>query len=129
MPAGRAVSEPYRNPQLGFEVVDRVVFDDRYANFEIGAYPIREIAADRCVKRKEKLAGLAGDRGSGVYADIVARIQGDEPALRQADIEGGSNLRLIDCRLRGVAGKAERPAEHRREIGVSSGFKERIAYA
>jgi hypothetical protein len=105
MPAGRAISEPDRNPQLGFEVVDRIVFDDRYAYFDIGAHPIREIAADRCVKRKEKLAGLAGGGGSGVYPDIVARVHGEEPALRQTNVEGGSNLRLIDCRLRGVVGK------------------------
>src|SRR5271165_5727109 len=105
--SGGAILELHRNAQLGFEVIDRVVFDDRHAYFDMGAHPIGKVAADRKVKRQEKLAGLAGDRGSGVYPDIVARIQNEIPVLRQADIEGRGDLRLIDCRFRRIAGKAE----------------------
>ncbi len=68
-----ARSELPRDPQLGFKIVDWVIFDDRHTAFKCHDDISHQCLADCYVHRQKKPPGLAGDRCSVIDPDVVAR--------------------------------------------------------
>ena len=55
----------------------------------------------------ETAAGLAGDRIAVVDADIRRSEEGDEPTIRQADVEGRRELQVADVLLGRISGETD----------------------
>ena len=70
----RQVSKPQTEPDLGLEVINRIVFDYGHANLERKREIVCDLASDPCVERKEQSPGLSGDRVPVVDPDVRARI-------------------------------------------------------
>ncbi len=70
---------------------------------------------------------MTGNRVPEIDANIVAWIEGHEPAIRQANVQCRRNLRFADIPSRSIAGKAGYVSDHRYEIRVGPDFEEGIA--
>src|ERR1700722_908345 len=92
-------------PDLRFEVVDRIVLDDGNADFERKRSIISEFATDPRVEGKKQPAGLSGDRIAEIDPDVGARKQREEPFVRKPDVKGRRYLQVADVLFGRVAGE------------------------
>jgi hypothetical protein len=91
---------------LRLYIVDRVVLDDRHAEFERECGIIRQFASDSGVERKEQPTGLASDRIAQICPNIGVRIKGKKPSIREAQVEGRRKLQVADVSPGRIAGNA-----------------------
>src|ERR1700722_9400601 len=103
-------------PDLGFEIVDRVVLDDRYADFKRQGNMIRQAAPDPGVERQKEPPRLAGDRIAEIHPNIRARKESDEPVVGKSQIEIRRQLQIADVSLARIAGETNVISCERLEI-------------
>jgi hypothetical protein len=68
----RVDSESYVESDFCFEVIDRVVLNDRYADLEGESGVVIQLAPDPRVERKKKPSSLAGDWIAEIHPNIWA---------------------------------------------------------
>lgn len=91
---------------FGLECIDLVVLDYRQADFKRERKIVRYLTSDPDVRGKKQAASLARHRIAAIHPDIRARIERNEPAIREAEIEGRSKLQIADILACGIAGEA-----------------------
>lgn len=76
----------------------------------------RRPSSDPDVQRQEQAAGLPCDRVAEIDANVLTRIERDEPAIRKADVQGRAKLQIADVPPGRVAYHADVVAKDRLEI-------------
>jgi hypothetical protein len=116
------VLERQVKPELRLYIIDRIIFDDGNAELERYSCIFRQFPADSRIEWQEQPACLAGDRVAEIDPDVRARLEGNEPSIRQADIEGWPNLQIADVSPGRIAREAHVVSEYGLEVAGGINF-------
>ena len=71
--------------ELGLEVVDGVIFDNRHADFEREENLVSQVEADREIRGQKQPSRLPRNRIPIIDADVIAQIERTFPPLIDSD--------------------------------------------
>ena len=115
-PKRRSALVSYVQSDLCLQIIDRVIPDDRHAEFERQRGIFRQLSPYSGIEWQEQPAGLTGDRVAVIDADVGARIESDEPVVGKTEVKGRRKLKIADISSGRIAGEADVVPDHRLEI-------------